>query len=223
MSQLQLNHNTIYLGSRRGPPSPIPSPYPQCSFFLFFAFRLITSRVLRGLRAPVSRVLSVKMDGMGEILPPETGVQAGPAPMPAAMSQYNLLSTAFKAPEFIHTFGALTDRTVLDYFAQSPFFDRQSTNQMLRMQAVELVPVGRWTSAEEADKLRAFVGIEYIVAHSSPPNLFVIHRRYRSSPQEAHVQAAYFVLNDAIMQSPELFTILDNRLVRLTFLSLSDS
>ncbi|KAL6949870.1 hypothetical protein ACO0QE_000534 [Hanseniaspora vineae] len=39
----------------------------------------------------------------------------------------------WKSPEWIQTFGLRTDN-VLDYFAESPFFDKTSNNQVIRMQ-----------------------------------------------------------------------------------------
>lgn len=40
----------------------------------------------------------------------------------------------WRSVEYVQAFGALTSQTVLDYFAQSPFFDRTSNNAVLRMQ-----------------------------------------------------------------------------------------
>jgi MED6 mediator sub complex component len=133
----------------------------------------------------------------------------------AAPTTYTLLSTHFKAPEFIAYSGPLTDRTVLDYFAQSPFYSKQSTNQMLRMQNIAsfTTMIGRWSAKEEEEQLKKFVGTEYVVASAQPPSLFVIHRRERRSPTEATVVAAYYVINDSIMQAPDLYTMLANRLV----------
>ncbi len=134
-----------------------------------------------------------------------------------SLSQYDLLSTQFKAPEFIAFAGPLTDRTALDYFSQSPFYDKRCTNQMLRMQNIAAFAstIGRWSAREEEEQLRRFVGIEYVVANAQPPALFVIHRRERVSETEAYVQAAYYIINDAIMQAPDLLTMLGNRLVSL--------
>lgn len=164
-------------------------------------------------------------------------------PSSSGPSVSSLLSTAFKAPEFIAYVGTLTERLVIDYFAQSPFYDRQCTNQVLRMQNIAAGgdPLGRWAPHEEEEQLKAFEGTEYVVvagpglppfgaaaktemveagttsSAGSPNKVFVIHRRERTSPTETIVTGAYYVLNDTIMQAPDLQTILGNRLVRLMY------
>ena len=129
---------------------------------------------------------------------------------------YELLSTQFKAPEFIQFTGPLNERTVIDYFANSPFYDKQCTNQMIRMQNIAnfTSQIGRWTAAEEEEQLKKFQGTEYVLANSHPPSLFVIHRRERSSETETRVVAAYYIINDAVMQAPDVYQVIGNRLVR---------
>ncbi|KAK9327775.1 MED6 mediator subfamily complex component-domain-containing protein, partial [Lipomyces starkeyi] len=45
-----------------------------------------------------------------------------------------LARAAMGAPEWIQMFGLRTDN-VLEYFVQSPFYDRASNNQVLKMQS----------------------------------------------------------------------------------------
>lgn len=81
---------------------------------------------------------------------------------------------------------------------------------------------------------RRFTGIEFALVHAQPPSLFVIHKRERLSPDEGRSPrcvmpsrrtsclmsltvrplAAYFIMNNRIYQSPDLYTVLSNRLVR---------
>ncbi|GJJ09467.1 hypothetical protein Clacol_003690 [Clathrus columnatus] len=77
--------------------------------------------------------------------------------------------------------GPLTAQNVLDYFAISMFYDKQSNNQVLRMQTEFTgMPV-----ENEAEELRRFTGIEFAVVHEQAPNFFVIQKRERLSPDEA--------------------------------------
>jgi mediator of RNA polymerase II transcription subunit 6 len=80
------------------------------------------------------------------------------------------------------------------------FYDKQSNNQVLRMQTMHTgMPI-----VNEAEELkyviamfgmfsmsptllalhRRFTGIEFAVVHAQPPSMFVIHKRERISPDE---------------------------------------
>ncbi|KAK9894389.1 MED6-domain-containing protein, partial [Cystobasidium minutum MCA 4210] len=111
--------------------------------------------------------------------------------------------------------GALTPQSVLDYFAQSPFYDPTSNNAVLRMQTQYSVAAG--TAFNEAEELKRFVGIEFAVTYSEPPDLFIIEKRDRKSPTEAHPVAAYYVLHNSIYQAPDLYSVLSNRLLSSLF------
>ena len=80
---------------------------------------------------------------------------------------------------------------------------------------------------------RRFIGVEFAVTHSEPPTFFIIQKRERLSPDEGELgilfhfswyslftrqsivrpMAAYFIMNNRIYQSPDLYTVLSNRLV----------
>lgn len=82
--------------------------------------------------------------------------------------------------EWIQAHGPLTNANVFDYFATSMFYDKQSNNQVLRMQTMHTgMPL-----ENEAEELRRFTGIEFAVVHAEPPSLFIIHKRERLSPDE---------------------------------------
>ena len=80
---------------------------------------------------------------------------------------------------------------------------------------------------------RRFTGIEFAVVHARPPVFFIIQKRERLSPDEsalpldfsmfsslfelvARPLAVYFIMNSRIYQSPDLYTVVSNRLVGLT-------
>ncbi|OCH96685.1 MED6-domain-containing protein [Obba rivulosa] len=111
--------------------------------------------------------------------------------------------------EWLQVYGPLTNENVFEYFATSMFYDKQSNNQVLRMQTMHTgVPL-----QNEAEELKRFTGIEFAVVHSEPPNFFIIHKRERLSPEEVRPLAVYFITNNRIYQAPDLYTLISNRLL----------
>lgn len=111
--------------------------------------------------------------------------------------------------EWIQANGPLTTENVFEYFASSMFYDKQSNNQVLRMQTMHTgMPI-----VNEAAELKRFTGIEFALVHSEPPTFFIIHKRERLSPEEVRPLAAYFIMNNRIYQSPDVYTVLSNRLL----------
>ncbi|KAG2350679.1 MED6-domain-containing protein [Suillus weaverae] len=111
--------------------------------------------------------------------------------------------------EWIQANGPLTSENVFDYFAMSMFYDKQSNNQVLRMQTMHTgVPI-----LNESEELKRFTGIEFALVHAQPPSLFIIHKRERLSPEEVRPLAAYFIMNNRIYRSPDVYDVLSNRLL----------
>ncbi|KIR55622.1 hypothetical protein I315_01495 [Cryptococcus gattii Ru294] len=111
-----------------------------------------------------------------------------------------------------------TPDLAMDYFAYSPFWDSKSNNNVLRTQRrIENPAYGH---AEEKVELNAFMsGFEYVVAHSLPPDLFVIHRReVESSGKRDRITGAWFILHEKIYQCPTLFDVMSTRLKNATSL-----
>ncbi|KWU42635.1 MED6-domain-containing protein, partial [Rhodotorula sp. JG-1b] len=131
----------------------------------------------------------------------------------------NLQHVQWRAPEFLLALpqGQLSSRQLaLDYFALSPFFDKQSSNAQLRMQMLfSRAPADSW---DEEGQLARFTGIEYAVARleSDPPDLWIVHKRRRSSPSETRVLAAYHILNGNVYLAPTVYHILSERLLTAT-------
>ncbi|PFH49191.1 hypothetical protein AMATHDRAFT_76297 [Amanita thiersii Skay4041] len=111
--------------------------------------------------------------------------------------------------EWIQANGPLTTQNVFDYFATSMFYDKQSNNQVLRMQTMHTA----MAIANEAEELRRFTGIEFSLVHSQPPSFFIIQKRERLSPDDVIPLASYFIMNNRIYQAPDLYTVLSNRLL----------
>ncbi|THV06069.1 MED6-domain-containing protein [Dendrothele bispora CBS 962.96] len=114
--------------------------------------------------------------------------------------------------EWIQANGLLTEENVFEYFTTSMFYDKQSNNQVLRMQTQHAVMPSASTESEES-KLKKMVGQEFAVVHSQPPQFFIIQKRERLSPDEVRPLAAYFVMNNRIYQAPDVYTVLSNRLL----------
>lgn len=111
--------------------------------------------------------------------------------------------------EWIQANGPLTSENAFDYFARSMFYDKQSNNQVLRMQTMHTgVPI-----LNESEELKRFTGIEFALVHAQPPSLFIIHKRERLSPEEVRPLAAYFIMNNRIYRSPDVYDVLSNRLL----------
>ncbi|KAJ7456637.1 MED6-domain-containing protein [Mycena latifolia] len=111
--------------------------------------------------------------------------------------------------EWIQANGPLTTENVFEYFTTSMFYDKQSNNQVLRMQTMHTGTA----IANEAEELRRFTGVEFAVVHAQPPSMFIIHKRERLSPDEVRPLCAYFIMNNRIYQSPDVYTVLSNRLL----------
>ena len=117
--------------------------------------------------------------------------------------------------EWIQAHGPLSTENVFDYFATSMFYDKQSNNQVLRMQTIHTgTPI--LNEAEELRSLlffsfstrstlsRRFTGIEFALAHvspDSPPSLFIIHKRERFSPDQGPSFSPLFPLSPSLPQS----------------------
>ncbi|KAG0144843.1 hypothetical protein CROQUDRAFT_659389, partial [Cronartium quercuum f. sp. fusiforme G11] len=113
--------------------------------------------------------------------------------------------------------GPINEKNAMEYFSHSPFYDRRSTNQVLRMQSMFS---GQPPLDPEAEKeaLRKLVGVEYTLVLSKPEadregGLFVIEKRDRKGPDESYPMASYYILKTCIYQSPSFHATLSCRLL----------
>lgn len=117
----------------------------------------------------------------------------------------------WRAPEFVRAMGLRTDN-VLDYFALSPFFDRSSNNQVLKMQS----NYNELQMQNLSDRLQNMKGIEFVVAYAQEPDLWIIRKQNRHSPSDAEIIATYFVVGENIHQAPSVYGIVASRLLAST-------
>ncbi|KAK9467997.1 MED6 mediator subfamily complex component-domain-containing protein [Lipomyces arxii] len=117
----------------------------------------------------------------------------------------------WRAPEWIQAFGLRTDN-VLEYFAQSPFYDRSSNNQVLKMQSQFNAPMMQPQDVQLA--LTTMRGIEFMIAMANAAGaLWVIRKCERLSPTETVPLATYFVINENIHMAPAVYSVVSSRVL----------
>ena len=148
----------------------------------------------------------------------------------------NLLHVQWKNPEYLAFLSAqkggvnagqsvLDASNVMEYFSTSPFYDRRSNNEHVRMQSAVLVNQALMSAHQSGidamqnvanmleTELKRFTGLEFALVHARPPVCFVIHKRWRHSPDKVDKPlASYYIINDCIYQAPDIYTILSTRL-----------
>src|SRR2546421_4128250 len=123
--------------------------------------------------------------------------------------------------------------SVLFYFAQSPFFDRQSNNSSVFQQALSDYRFAHWLNTRESfeAQLRRISGLEYVFAYDPLAmniqidgpngkefsNVWVIKKQERAKragqEDQVTVLGFYYIVGDAIYQAPSVAKILTNRMV----------
>ncbi|KAK3831170.1 MAG: MED6 mediator sub complex component-domain-containing protein [Linnemannia gamsii] len=127
------------------------------------------------------------------------------------MADTNLLNVEWRFHEWIMGVGGLTPDNVLDYFAQSPFWDSSCNNAIIRMQT-QFNNLGEMTQ-----KLREQTGMEFALVHERYPALFIIQKQERKGPDYVIPMDIYYVLNGSIYMNPDLQTLLSNRVLGSLF------
>ncbi|KAA1112491.1 Mediator of RNA polymerase II transcription subunit 6 [Puccinia graminis f. sp. tritici] len=129
----------------------------------------------------------------------------------------DLCHVQWRSLAWILEHGPLTESNAIDYFALSPFYDRKSTNQVLRMQSM-FSGQPKMDPASEQEALRRFIGIEYALVLSRPEpdregGLFIIEKRERKGYDEYYPIASYYILKTSIYQAPSLYATLSARVL----------
>lgn len=122
----------------------------------------------------------------------------------------------WKSPEWVNAFGLRTDN-VLEYFAQSPFFDRTSNNQVLKMQH-QFSDANYTVSPYEMilKDLKKMKGIEFVIAMVREPDFWVIRKQYRHSETETQTIADFYIIGSSVYMAPSIKAILSSRLLSTT-------
>lgn len=127
------------------------------------------------------------------------------------MEKENLAHLCFRDVSWLQE-NSLNILTAMNYFSLSPFYDNTCNNEQLRMQT-------RFHLEKRPENLLLkMVGDEYCLWEdccSPDGRLFVIRKQKRSSPTVTKWLAAFYILDGSIYESPNLYTILGNRMVYL--------
>eukprot|EP01135_Chromosphaera_perkinsii_P004482 Nk52_evm6s284 gene=Nk52_evmTU6s284 len=95
----------------------------------------------------------------------------------------------------------LNPNTVLDYFANSQFYDRECNNEVIKMQRMD------------PSNLQDMTGIEYVVRHSQEPAvLYVIMKQRRDSRTSTVPLELYYVIEGTIYQCPDMAALANSRM-----------
>ena len=135
----------------------------------------------------------------------------------------------WRSPEWIQQNNGLRTDNVLEYFSYSPFYDRGSNNQILKMQsqfqqppptaAAPGVPPHQAAQQQQQQlyaELRNMKGTEFVVAIAREPDLWIIRKQTRLSPQETRPLATYFVVGENIYMAPSVHSVVTSRLLSTT-------
>ncbi|CCJ30601.1 unnamed protein product [Pneumocystis jirovecii] len=114
---------------------------------------------------------------------------------------------AWRMPEWISAYGGL--RTDNEYFAQSPFYDRHSNNQLLKMQTQFS------TLGDLQGHLKKMRGIEFVISANYDPDAWVIYKQHRTSEHDATILAAYFIANESIYMAPSIHAVIASRMLNI--------
>lgn len=119
----------------------------------------------------------------------------------------------WKSPEWIQQFGLHTGN-VLDYFSESPFYDRTSNNQVLRMQfQFQAPPANIHPQRYIQDKLTEMTGIEFVIAYMREPDFWVIRKQNRTGPESTITEQDFYIIGANVYQAPKVYDLLSSRLL----------
>lgn len=119
-------------------------------------------------------------------------------------------NTCFRDPVWLQH-NPLTLENVLAYFAFSQFYDRNSNNEVLRMQTISNPGV------DAESFLKKMVGVQYHVHRADEPFLFVIKKCERVSPEKLLVLDYFYLIHGTIYQAPTEKEVSRTRYTNLLF------
>ncbi|GAB2293443.1 hypothetical protein Dimus_027642 [Dionaea muscipula] len=124
-----------------------------------------------------------------------------PVPTPPGT---DMTSICFRDQLWLNTY-PLDRNLVFDYFALSPFYDWTCNNEQLRMNSIHPL---------DMTQLSKMTGIEYVLSEVMEPNLFVIRKQKRDSPEKVTPMLTYYALDGSIYQAPQLCNVFASRIGR---------
>ncbi|KAL4855781.1 Mediator of RNA polymerase II transcription subunit 6 [Chlorella vulgaris] len=125
--------------------------------------------------------------------------------VPSHIVTEDLTGTCWRDDLWLGAFG-LHHGNVLDYFSLSPFYDRACANER-----------GFLAGKPRAQPPALGEGVEYLLADSQPPHLFILRKMYRAVGGTITTLAFYYILDGSIYQAPSLQAALLARMQRCMF------
>ncbi|XP_057550096.1 mediator of RNA polymerase II transcription subunit 6 isoform X1 [Amaranthus tricolor] len=119
----------------------------------------------------------------------------------------DMTGISFRDQLWLNTY-PLDRNLVFDYFALSPFYDRTCNNEQLRMNSIHPLDLSH---------LSKMTGLEYLLNEVIEPNLFVIRKQKRDSPEKVTPMLTYYVLDGSIYQAPQLCNVFNARIGRALY------
>lgn len=131
----------------------------------------------------------------------------------------------WRAPDIAASMQGIHSNSVLFYFAESPFFDRQSNNAVITNQAMFNPALLKNLATREAfeSELDKMAGLEFRVLHAPADmvmgtGVWTIVKQTRQKNldrgrMETKPLAYYFVVGENIYQAPTLGDLLSSRIV----------
>lgn len=95
----------------------------------------------------------------------------------------------------------LDNRTAMDYFTQSIFYDRSANNEKTK---------------EDLTRLKYMKGLEFVLVHSRPEaGIYHIRKQFRHGEKKFTQLALYYILGGRVYQAPSLATVINSKLRNL--------
>ncbi|KAF5739243.1 mediator of RNA polymerase II transcription subunit 6 [Tripterygium wilfordii] len=142
---------------------------------------------------PVPPPAGANFDGNPAALPPPPGT--------------DMTGMCFRDQLWLNTY-PLDRNLIFDYFALSPFYDWTCNNEQLRLRSIHPLDLSH---------LSKMTGTEYILSEVREPNLFVIRKQKRESPERVTPMLTYYILDGSIYQGPQLCNIFSARIGRALY------
>lgn len=142
------------------------------------------------------------LPNMGSGNPNGEGIPAPPQPPGTDMT-----GICFRDQLWLNTY-PLDRNLVFDYFAMSPFYDWTCNNEQLKINSVHPLDISH---------LSKMTGFEYMLTEVMEPNLFVIRKQKRDSPEKVTPMLTYYVLDGSIYQAPQLMSVFSARIGRALY------
>uniref|UniRef100_A0A3Q7FX61 Mediator of RNA polymerase II transcription subunit 6 n=1 Tax=Solanum lycopersicum TaxID=4081 RepID=A0A3Q7FX61_SOLLC len=136
----------------------------------------------------------------------------GSAPVAPPLPGTDMTSICFRDQLWLNTY-PLDKNLVFDYFALSPFYDWTCNNEQLRARAIHPL---------DFSHISKMTGMEYTLSEVMEPNLFVIRKQKRDSPEKVTPMLTYYILDGSIYQAPQLCNVFAARLIGFDLVLTSD-